>query len=192
MASRYKHGAQSFQVRSAELKRYFENLEVVEASAPLHLQPQHCDIETAQRDDPTNCAFSRACQRMYGSRVVLFFGTVAYVDLLDENGEKKIHRFVIDRKAQEFIKAFDAGEDVRPGGFRLSPPPPSSTLDGCATRSKKLKARIRSALLKGEAYEPDPKFRNEGMKHPNATRIRNFRTGTGMVHFPKARDAVSA
>lgn len=177
---------QSLRLRDAALKRVFGDLEVVEATAPLHLQPQRCDIDTAERDDPANCAFSRACQRMYGSSVVLFFGTVAYVDLLDEHGERKIFRFSIGQAARDFIKAFDAGEDVKPGGFRLSPPPPGETLDGIAKRRRSREARIRAALLKGEAYEPDPKYRNAGMNRPGAVRIRNFRSGSGMVHFPKA------
>lgn len=184
-ASKITAPSEAHRVRSSELKRFFGDLEIVEAVTPLHLQPQRCDIETAKRDDPANCAFSRACQRMYGSSVVLFFGTVAYVDLLDEHGERKIHRFRIERTAREFIKAFDAGGDVKPGGFRLAPPPPAATLDGIAERGRKRAARVREALLKGEAYEPDPRFRHAGMKHPNATRIRNFRSGAGMVHFPQ-------
>jgi hypothetical protein len=176
----------SMKIRDAELKRVFGDLEVVEATAALHIQPQRVDIETAERDDPANCAFSRACQRMYDSHVVLFFGTVAYVDLPDPKGVRQIHRFRIERPAQEFIKAFDAGDDVKPGGFRLTPHAPSSTQNGIRKAQKARKDRIRAALLKGEAHEPDPRFRNDGMQRPSAKRFRNFRNGAGMVHFPLA------
>lgn len=180
-----KRNFKSTQVRDAELKRCFGDMEVVEASETLHIQPQRCDIESAAQDDPANCAFSRACQRMYDSSVVLFFSTVAYVDLLDEHGVRKVHRFRIDKPAQEFIKAFDAGEDVGPGGFRLSPPPPGMTLNGVAEQRKRRTARRRAALIKGETHEPDPRFRHAGMNRPTAARFRNFRSGAGMVHFPK-------
>jgi hypothetical protein len=176
----------STQVRDAELRRVFGDMEVVEATEALHIQPRPRDIKTAKRDDPANCAFSRACQRMYDSSVVLFFRTVAYVDLLDEHSVRKIYRFRIDRPAQEFIKAFDAGEDVGPGGFRLSPPPPGMTLNGAAEQRKKRTERRREAALKGEAYEPDPRYRHAGMNRPTAARFRNFRTGAGMVHFPRS------
>jgi hypothetical protein len=172
--------------RDSELRKVFGEYEVVDATTALHIQPQQCDIDAAVRGDPCNCAFSRACQRMYGSKFVLFFSHVAYVDLLDEGGARKIFRFRIEKAAREFIKAFDAGEEVTSGGFRLSPPPPSYTLEGLAKQGQRDKARRREALLKGETYEPDPRFRNAGVKSPGAERLRNFRHGTGMVHFPKA------
>lgn len=184
-----KAPANAQQVRDDALTRYFNGLRVVEATEALHIQPQRCDIETAERDDPANCAFSRACQRMYDSSVVLFFGTVAYVDLLDPDGDRRVHRFRIDPRAQAFIKAFDAGDDVKPGGFRLTPPPPAATLAGISARTKKRTVRIRESLLKGEAHEPDQRFNHGGMRHPNAKRIRNFRNGSGMVHFPKVKKA---
>ena len=179
-------GFKSTQIRDAELKRCFGDMEVAEATEALHIQPQRCDIKNAKRDDPANCAFSRACQRMYDSSVVLFFRTVAYVDLLDEHGVRKVHRFRIEPPAQEFIRAFDAGEDVGPGGFRLSPPPPGMTLNGVAEQRRKRTASRREAILKGETHEPDPRFRHAGMNRPTAARFRNFRSGAGMVQFPKA------
>lgn len=192
MKSRPKNGGfESTRVRDAHLKRVFGDLEVVEATRELHIQPQRVDIETAERDDPANCALSRACQRMYDSSVVLFFGTVAYVDLLDEDSTRKIYRFKIGPGARKFIQAFDAGEQVKPGGFRLSPPAPGETLDGVAEQRKKRTERRREALLRGEAHEPDPRFRNEGMKRPSLARFRNFRSGSGMVHFPKAPAAAA-
>ena len=59
------------------LKRWFGDLEVVEAKQDIRIQPNDDDIKNAIKNDPSRCVFSQACKRMWSSTAVVFFGTIA-------------------------------------------------------------------------------------------------------------------
>lgn len=166
---------------TAFLKRWFEGLEVVEAEKELRIQPNAEDVKTAIRGDPRNCVFSRACQRMWGSRLVAFFGTVAYVDLLDGAGKRRVERFMISANGSKELRAWDEGKRFTPKGFLLLPPPPSNTLAG--------KAKHREALLKGESTGHKGSTASRPVRPISLLRLTAFRNGVGMVHFSKSKAA---
>lgn len=164
------------------LKRWFGELEVVEAKKELRVQPNDLDIASAIQGDPRNCVFSRACQRQWGSTFVVFFGTVAYLDLLGPDGVRRIERFVLSRAAKRFIKAFDAGETMDPRGFSLLPPSRSQTADEITRQTSR---RKHEAILKGKSTVTGaarPK------REPTGLRLSAFfRGGMGMVQFPSVQ-----
>ena len=162
----------------AGLRRWFGNLEVIEAKAELRVQPNEEDIKNAIPNDPKNCVFSRACQRMWSSTAVVFFGTIAYVDLLDKNGVRHVERFTISSEGKRFIRAFDAKKPIRPKGFVLLPPTASTTIEARNARSKKDRRR---AVLKGKSTGSNAR---RPKRKPTGIRLSVFRNGTGMVQFP--------
>ena len=140
------------------------------------------------KGDPTQCAFSRACQRMWESSIVVFFSTVAYVDLLSDEGTRRVERFIISKGAQDFIRAFDDGEHVNPKGFVLSAPRPSQTVDRQTQAQSDHKERILKGTISGERGPQDP---------PRAYTWTNrrasfYRHGAGMVHFSAKTEGENA
>jgi hypothetical protein len=110
-----------FHQQMIKLKEFFGDMSVSDAKADLHIQPNEEDIRTAVPGDPQNCAFSRACQRMYGSKGALFLGRSAYVDLLDEQGRSVVRRHILSRTAQDFIDNIDAKARCGPLASRSAP-----------------------------------------------------------------------
>jgi hypothetical protein len=166
---------------SNKIGKWFGDLEVVEAEKELRIQPNMADIKSAVKDDPLNCVFSRTCQRMWGSSAVVFFGTVAYVDLLDKNGDRRLERFNISSAGQRLIRSFDAGDDIKESGFTLLPPSKRQTAASLRKAQAALKKKTRDAILKGSSVpESAPRPRRE----PSIARLSKFRNGTGMAQFP--------
>ena len=170
---------------SAVLKRWFGELEVVEAKKELRVQPNEEDIISAVKNDPRQCVFSRACQRMWSSTAVVFFRTVAYVDLLDSAGKRRLERFSISSAGQRMIRDFDAGKKIDPKGFVLLPPSASATTDRVLQYGKESKERKRQALMLGKStsLSDNSKYHSKKRK-PSLGRLSMMRNGGGMVHFP--------
>jgi hypothetical protein len=168
------------------LRKWFGDLEVVEAKKELRVQPNDNDIKESVANDPRNCVFSRACQRMWNSTVVVFFGTVAYVDLLDAAGKRRVERFNISLAGQRFIREFDAGSPITPGGFVLLPPAPSMTIKEKRKNFKKYAAKRRRAILKGKTTGAKTPGAKRPKRKPSGIRLSVFRNGTGMAQFPRA------
>lgn len=168
--------------------KYFEGMEVIEATANLYIQPLQEDIDSGVPEDPRNCLFSRACQRMYNSRTVLFYGTIAYVDLMCEDGIRRVHRFQIGFQAQRYLRTFDDRRELSLKGFYLRAPTPSEVLSVVRKRSAEQHARNkqkRKALMKGETIVKNgtPKKRPA----PKVGRLSILRNGTGMAQFPPSK-----
>lgn len=140
------------------LAKFFDGLPIVEAKAPLRVQPSKADIRGATKNDPENCVFSRACKRMWDCDRVLFLGTRAYVELLDKRGKRHVERFDIDAASRKMIKDFDAGKTIDPAGFVLRPPCKSHTLEGLrkirAGKRKQSPAPQRSHKVARHARKP--------------------------------------
>ena len=147
-----------------QLQKYFGDLPIVEAKKELRIQPNAKDIKAAVRGDAEQCVFSRACKRMWNSERVAFFGTKAYVELLDKNGNKRIERFVISNEGRKMIKDFDKGKKIDPAGFVLKPPSPSNTAAYFL-----VKARERYAK-KGQ----NPKDGTRPKRPPSSARFAKF------------------
>jgi hypothetical protein len=112
----------------ARLEKVFgKGLEYVEAKIVLRLQPIASDAKGAVKYDPCNCVFARCATRMYQSTAAVFWKTSAYIDLIDEDGVRRVHRFRVSRKVYEEIVAFDHGKPLKLGqAFTLSPFSPSA------------------------------------------------------------------
>lgn len=165
------------------LKKWFGELEVIEAKKGIRIQPNESDIKNAVRNDPMKCVFSKACQRMWSAKTVVFFGTVAYVDLLDKNGVRHVERFMISSAGQKFIKAFDRGQKLSLKGFWLNAPTKSQTAKERTKNSKQTSKARRKAILLGKTIV---KGKLRPKRRPSQMRLSTFfRNGMGMAQFPQ-------
>lgn len=105
-----------------KVKEWFGGLPVVEAKHELRIQPSAADLARSIRNDAQRCVFSQCARRMWGASKVVFFGSMAYVDLLDERGNRRVERFRIGYAGRRLIKDFDMGKKVKLSGFLLKPP----------------------------------------------------------------------
>lgn len=168
--------------QGAALQRFFGGMEVVEATEPLRVFASADDIKKATKGDPRHCVLARACNRLFGSSAVLIFKTVAYVDLPDEKGVRKVNRFSVGVKAGRQIVNYDKTGKFPAGGFTFSVPADGSTLDSYRNYQIERKRLIRtgkrrvdpqkSALMKGIV---------KGVK--KSALLTGVRDGSGMVHF---------
>lgn len=117
-------------------RRMFDGIPIVDAKTELRVFVSKADKTSAIRKDPAHCAFSNACRRLYGSHSVVFFRTLAYVELPDGKGGKRIERFMLRENTQRSIIAFDRRGKIDKDGYSLLPPSPGRTLDGLLNRDK--------------------------------------------------------
>jgi hypothetical protein len=166
------------------IKRLWGGLPVIDGEHDLRVFINQSDLDNAVRKDPGACVFAAACKRIFGSSKVLFFKSVAYVDLPDGNGARRVERFEMPDKMRELIEAFDRGEMTIPeAGFLLKVPKASFTLE--YRRNISRKTRKRAALLKGTASYP------RKVSRPILIDM-SVRNGTGMTHFIKMENKEKA
>ena len=111
------------------LVRFFGDLPVIEAKGKLIVLANDNDGQRAVRADPANCVFAKACHRLYGSTAVVFFRSVAYIDLPDAHNVRHIHRFMLPHETRDKIAEFDRTGVAATGGYTLLPPTRSATLE---------------------------------------------------------------
>lgn len=167
------------------IRREFKGLPMVDAKADFSLVLRTADIHAAKghAKDPENCALAKACARQLHSSKVVFFRSVAYVDMPDEKGVRSVIRFILPDNTSAIIRAFDKGESVKGEVMvALKAPSDSCTLDAALKRyrnSQKLRAARRAAMLRGEITGGDT---GVGIfKKPRVADI-DVRNGSGMVH----------
>jgi hypothetical protein len=108
-----------------EIERLWGDLEVVDAKKDLRIFIRPEDVKKATRKDPGACVFAQACRRCFGATKVLIFRSVAYVELPDEGGARKVERFVLHPCMRDLVESFDRGKGVIPDrGFLLKAPSP--------------------------------------------------------------------
>lgn len=138
----------------AEIRRIWGDLDVVDAKSDLRVFISQEDIEKATRKDPAACVFAQACLRTFGAKKVLFFRTVAYIELPDENGKRHVERFIMNESMRDLLNKWDRGESVIPdGGFLLRAPSLSSTLSSELRRRRDRAAREHQRSLEGFRVE---------------------------------------
>lgn len=129
----------SFQT-SNEVKQYIyqvfgKDIEIRDATFPLRLQPTPDDKEGADPHDPSNCFFVHTVRRMYGSQVVIFWKHIAYVDMVDSDGIRRVYRFLVTKDGTVRLSKFDHGEPFPLGSaVTLQPPSKAQTLKAGKTR----------------------------------------------------------
>ena len=164
-------------------KRFFEKTPVVDATAPLTIVVRAADIKKGVRHDPMSCAFATASSRLFGSTAAYFARTVAYVDFVDRDNVRRVHRFMLHDDARRMIKEFDATGQAQPAGYVLSPPSRCERLDYQAAQSREYR----------KTYVPPPRGRKETAKF-NPTKNRDLvaveaeRDGRGQTPFKKIYD----
>jgi hypothetical protein len=144
------HGRGRTKEQNEMLRRTYGDLEIVDADFNLLVMVEKRDQIGAIPLDPTNCTFSKSCHRMYHSTKVVFFATVAYIDMPDENGVVKIFRFELAPKAKEAVAVYDKDHDFEPGSYTLRAPPQHKQLEtqrkNSARRRKNPKEKQKHAL----------------------------------------------
>ena len=166
------------------ITRLWGGTPVRDATTDLRVIIKPCDIKGAVQKDPENCVFAKACRRSFGTKKVLFLRRVAYVELPDENGGSKVERFSMTESVHNLIRDFDSGNPIIPhGGFLLTAPSPSHTLDQKRLKQRANEKRIKEALLRGESLESVKKSRGPKMQHDPKEIDLEIRCGKGMVHF---------
>lgn len=168
-----------------EIKRLWGDAPVTDATADLRVFIKPEDVEGAVRQDPSCCVFARACKRLFGSTKVLFFRSVAYVELHTESGDVRVERFMMPETMRHLVETFDRGEGVIPqGGFLLKKPRKSETLDSASTKRKVRKMRAaagsKSSILGERVGGESPQWSTSKPIFADLT----VRNGSGAVHFP--------
>lgn len=135
-----------------DVRATFGDLPLVEARANTYIYVNKDDIEHAVPGDPNNCMFSKACKRSFGSRAVLFYPSVAYVDM-SIGGERVVMRFKLPKKSHDAILAFDMNKDIREDTFLLKKVSKSQTLTAARKTQRLWKDEVDSGIR-----DKDPKL----------------------------------
>jgi len=101
-----------------------DSLEIIDALWPIRIQPTPEDVKGAVAKDPDNCVFARTCKRMFGSTALRFWKGCAYADMIEEDGIRKINRFLVTKKVRMQTAAFDRGDPLPIGQAIVLWPPP--------------------------------------------------------------------
>lgn len=190
-----------------ELERLWGDCKVRDSTTAFKLFVNQTDIDSATQKDPGACVYARCARRTIGTGKILFFRTVAYLEVPDENGGTIVERYQMPTAMMRVIANFDkyGKKYLKPNtGFTLMPPKKSMKLDSKRKssesqrsnrtpeqreriREKQKLCRAKKADIVGEAREvsPAPKLGpNEGstIHNPNLSGI-EVRNGVGMVHF---------
>lgn len=181
MARKAKNkGTKAARIRRLEQQvseRYFEGLPVIDAKDNLRVFVTAQDIRRAKPNDPEHCVYAEACRRLFGATKIVFLRTKAYVDLPDESGRRFVNRFEIHRYVREQIIRFDQTGEAAPGGFLLSAPSPSQTLNAQRDYGRKFRDRAETGDVKRRAQM-------SGVRVVSGTLL-GVRDGRGMVQFRK-------
>lgn len=182
-----------------EIKRHWGQIEVVDAANNLRVFIQPEDVKSATAKDPGCCVFAQACKRQFAATKVLFWRSVAYVELPGPDGKRRVERFQLSSKMRALIENFDRGQPVETcAGFELRRPNAAQTLDGQAARNRAWEAKRKEALLKGTAnghrrITAGVKKGSQGegkYSKPAIVIDLEIRNGTGRVQFKKELAAV--
>ena len=181
------------QSRSAdEIKRLWGDVEVIDASKDLRVFIQPEDVKGASKKDPGCCVFAQACKRQFAATKVLFWKSVAYVELPGPNGKRRVERFMLSPEMRGLIENFDQGNDIATvAGFELKRPRPSSTFAGKSARENKRREKMRKARINGVIKNLKRGAQGEGTySKPSIVVDLEVRNGSGMVQFKKKLAAV--
>ena len=169
---------------SVEIKRHWGNIEVIDSVRDLRVFIQPQDIASATEKDPGCCVFAQACKRQFAATKVLFWRSVAYVELPGQDGIRRVERFQISPQMRGLIEAFDRGLPVVPeAGFELKRVRDSERFE---YREQKKKASKARALLKGTSSGKRKGDQGKGaFSKPALVIDLEVRNGSGRVQFKK-------
>lgn len=160
---------------------------VRDAEQSILVQPTLGDIEKGVRGDPEACAYAQCVKRMLKSSTVFVYLTTAYIEVLTEEGESVLERYLIKDGTKDYLENFDADKGVKPAGFKLRAPEFSKTLDYKAAYQKR--AHKTGAYERWEQARKEKKAREANGQKQERRKVRarqtvgSFRMGTGLVRF---------
>ena len=161
------------------IQRHMGGQEVVDADVDLRIFPNASDLKNATPRDPSCCVFAEAAKRQLGATKVLFWRSVAYVELPVADGVRRVERFTMSPQMRQLVENFDNGRDVLPeAGFVLKAPRPSYTLAG--KRAQRERAKSRSP---GEKAAGKKRKKVRAYSKPAIVVNTNTRNGTGQVRL---------
>lgn len=168
-----------------EIKRHWGEIEVVDAAKDLRVFIQPEDVSSATAKDPGCCVFAQACKRQFAATKVLFWKSVAYVELPGPDGKRRVERFMLSPEMRDLIENFDRGNRVADvAGFELKKPVPSETFAGKSKRNKARKEQRKKALLNGTKTPQKRGIQGEGKYgKPVIVVDLQVRSGRGRVQF---------
>ena len=165
--------------QTTEVRKILGEYPIVEATADILIYVSAGDARDAVPGDPHNCIFAKACQRSYGSRGVLFFPTVAYIDMPDETGQRVIFRARVKEKTRQAIEALDLLGERYEGTFRLYAIPPSETIAIRRQRDRRRRRRLAQGT-----HTPNPNIQEATRKQRSRRKFSKhlgLRDGAGAV-----------
>ena len=168
-----------------EIRRHWGDVEVVDAEKNLRVFIQPEDVRSATQKDPGCCVFAQACKRQFAATKVLFWRSVAFVELPGPKGGRRVERFELSPQMRDLIDNFDRGNKVQElAGFELKRPRPSQTFEGMARRQREANARRKEALILGTRQSTKKGRQGEG-RYSKPVRVVDLevRNGTGRVQF---------
>jgi len=168
-----------------EIRRHWGDVEVVDAEKNLRVFIQPEDVRSATQKDPGCCVFAQACKRQFAATKVLFWRSVAFVELPGPKGGRRVERFELSPQMRDLIDNFDRGNKVQElAGFELKRPRPSQTFEGMARRKREAHARRKQALILGTRQSTKKGRQGEG-RYSKPVRVVDLevRNGTGRVQF---------
>ncbi|CEF48270.1 unnamed protein product [uncultured bacterium] len=174
-------------IAGVEIRRIWGDMPVLDATTNLRVFILPEDVQAASPKDPADCVFARACRRTFHATKVLFFRSVAYVELPDGNGVHRVERFIIGESMRGLIQAFDRGEKVIPeAGFVLKAPTPGETLNSELKRRRE-RASSERRRLEGRMTVDEPaagtgRGKGKYVDEPRLVDV-DVRSGLGAVHF---------
>jgi len=174
-----------------EIKRHWGDIEVVDADKDLRVFIQPEDVRSATKKDPGCCVFAQACKRQFAATKVLFWKSVAYVELPGADGKKRVERFQLGPQMRDLIEDFDKGLPVSEvAGFELKKPRPSYTLDGKLAKNRRLKQRRKDAVINGTINQRNGRKGKGKYGRPAIVVDLEVRNGKGRVQFKNEPAAV--
>jgi len=168
-----------------EIRRHWGDVEVIDAQKDLRVFIQPEDVGSATAKDPGCCVFAQACKRQFAATKVLFWRSVAYVELPSADGKRRVERFALSSEMRDLIENFDRGHSVLPvAGFELKKLQPSKTFAARLRNNRASRERRRKALLNGtrnvskRGMQGDPQY-----SKPAIVIDLEVRSGRGRVQF---------
>ena|SRR5215471_1294283 len=164
-----------------EIQRLWGDLPVVDARKELRVMILPEDRQGARVKDPAECIFARACKRLFKASKVLFFRSIAYVELPDREGKHHVERFFMDEDMRSLVDSFDRGLGTIPeAGFVLKPPTMGQRLGVDREKRREAGQRYRDR----RKLEGTRKGRHGGQYRDKPVVLDlAVRSGQGAVHF---------
>lgn len=169
-----------------EIRRVWGEIEVVDSDKDLRVFIRPEDVSSATPKDPGCCVFAQACKRQFAATKVLFWRSVAYVELPGPDGTPRVERFALSPQMRNLIENFDKGNPIpNVAGFELKKPRQSQTFESKSKQQREYQQRRKAALLKGSYTKKNNQ--GEGADHhaPAVLVDLRVRKGSGRVTFRK-------